>query len=482
VKKHSLAFLSLSILFVFFFSCKKINESTDLGGGLIPGVDNINTFEISLATITDNHFLQDSPVVRPSDLVVAGHIDDPVFGTTHANFQFGVLPNIFRHNPFYKDSVQVIDSVVLSLAYAGGWGDTTNGIQTLRVFEIQPTATQFRRDSLFRYDDPGSEFPTTGAELGSKTFQVSKLKDPIIIREPDSTQVTNVVRIPLDNSIGQRLSVLDTSSTSTGGFGSDSTFRTILRGFSIKADNSGNVLTYFDLTNTDKSKLTVYYRVIHWDGSVDTLAYDFPHVVFRAFNMAEAKTNYIQRNRAGSEWDVALNNGTTSDSLIYLQTSPSGSYVSVVVPGLENLSNRVIHLAEIIGSVPIQYHNTTLTPPSRLFMDRKRDTNFFLFERDIPVNFDGSLVLDNFGGVLRTNTYKMNITRYVQNIITRGEVNDTLRLYAPFRSTLTLSDPGTKLPETQFADRIGRGRVVLAGGNYSDTALALRLRIIYSNL
>ena len=35
-------------LLILLFSCKKINDSTSLGGGLIPPVDNISTFDTTL--------------------------------------------------------------------------------------------------------------------------------------------------------------------------------------------------------------------------------------------------------------------------------------------------------------------------------------------------------------------------------------------------------------------------------------------------
>ena len=61
------------------------------------------------------------------------------------------------------------------------------------------------------------------------------------------------------------------------------------------------------------------------------------------------------------------------------------------------------------------------------------------------------------------------------------QVNDTLRLYAPFRTILFDKNLGSKQSVT-IAENIAYGRVVLAGGNYPNLSQRLRLRIVYSNL
>lgn len=484
MKKYRLAFFILSVLFISFFSCKKINEATDLGGGLIPGVDNVNTFEVALNTITNNALYNDTVKVGYSDLVALGDVNDPLFGHTHANVSFAITPAFLGVYPFgKKDSLVAIDSVVLSLAYRRAWGDTVgNGIQTLRVYEIAQNSG-FRDDTVYRYKDPASDFTnaTTGGELGSKTFMIRNLDDSISIRNPGDTadiKVVNVVRIRLNNNLGLRFSQYDTTgSQATGGYHADSTqggiFRDLFKGLAIKADNTGNALSYFSLSDVANTKLTVYYRT-KTNGDTIASAVDFIH-------RSNGRTNYVNQT-PGVDWNNQLTNGT-SDSLIFLQTAPSGSYASLVIPGLTGFNNKIVHLAEIIAVIPPQYQSLVYTPPARLFLDRKRDSSHFLFERDIPVNgIDGSLNLQNFGGALQSNTYRFNITRYVQNIITRGEKSDTLRLHAPFRTRLAISQPENKLPEIGILEKISGGRVILGGGTYSDSLQRLRLRIIYSNL
>ena len=118
MKKLSPSALIALVLFnVIVISCTKINEATELGGDLIPEVDNINTFEATYETVTDNRrFTDTTRIVNSSDLVV-GHLNDPEFGKVDAGFHFNVLPTQFGKYPFvHKDSVIVMDSVVLQLA------------------------------------------------------------------------------------------------------------------------------------------------------------------------------------------------------------------------------------------------------------------------------------------------------------------------------------------------------------------------------
>jgi hypothetical protein len=46
---------------VLFSACRKINEATELGGGLIPPVDNITTFDTSITIQAFNDTLGQMP-------------------------------------------------------------------------------------------------------------------------------------------------------------------------------------------------------------------------------------------------------------------------------------------------------------------------------------------------------------------------------------------------------------------------------------
>jgi hypothetical protein len=483
VKKHyRIFFFAAPFLLIGFISCKKINEATDLGGDLIPAVDNVNTFEVALNAVTNNMLYNDTSKVNYSDLVAAGDLNDPEFGTTHAGFHFNITPVSLGTNPFLgRDTTKIIDSVVLSLQYDNSYGDTLNGFQTLHVYEIAPNQ-DFKDTVLYKYADPSTDFPTTGSELGSATFTAKSAKDSIrLIRAGDTTTVNNVVRIRLDNSLGERFAQYDTTASMlSGGYHSDTTsgsiFRKLFAGFAIKADNGSNMLSYFDLTATSQTRLTVYYQIVHNNGKRDTLSTDFNH-------RTNGQANYVKMTPA-SNWATYLNNGTPDDDKLYIQSAPSGSYASINVPDLSTLGNKVIHKAEIITSVLPSAGADKFTPPPYLFLDYTNSgtpDTAFLFDRDINLGVNQSIDLSLFGGNLKNNQYRFDITRYVQGIVTRHTPNDTLRLYAPLRTQLFVPLAGIYV-RPQIEQAIGMGRVVLGGGNFVNADQRLRLRIIYSNL
>ena len=473
MKKNRLALLFISLSLIGFFSCKKINEATEIGDGLIPPIDNINTFQVDYEASTINRIFFDSTRVGYFDYLALGHIDDAEFGSMHANFAFNLSStSMYGTYPFKpkKDTIHTIDSVVLQLAYAGAYGDTLgNGIQTVSVFEIDQNAV-FRSDTAYFYNDPASDFG--GALLGTKTYSIRDDLDSTLVQEPGDTAaryIKNVLRIRLNNSIGDKIASFTTDSGgANSGFSTDSAFKKLLPGLSVKSSNSGNAFAYFNLADINNTRLIVYYRYKH-NGNDTTSAVSFVHSGFGQSNFVNVQP--------GGNWVAAIDNSNADK--IYLQGSPSGAYGSIKIPGLDTLNNKVIHRAELIA--PAVIISPAYPAPARLFLDRLRDGKPRLFENDLPASFDGSVDYDLFGGTLRNNEYKFNITRYVQGIVTRNEPNDTLRIYAPFKTTVFSSALNFRI-NIPVLSRIAEGRVVLGGGNYPVSSQRLRLRIIYSNL
>ena len=480
MKKFSPAFVFLIVtFFLVLFSCKKINEATELGGDLIPAVDNVSTFEVSLNTVTKNLLTPDSTKVLYTDLyqdqLALGDINDPEFGHVHANFCFNLSAPAYGSYPFLpkKDTIHTIDSVVLSLRYTAAYGDTLgNGVQTVNVYEIpySGAGTGFRADTVYRYNDPSSDF--TGTQVGSKTYTITSLDDSLPVENPGVTfKAANVVRIRLNNSVGAKLASMGTDLSATGGYYSDSLFRTLFNGLAIKSANTGNALSYFSLSDT-ATKLIVYYRY-NKDGKDTTGIVQYSHRI-------NGQSNYVNV-QAGGNWATALNNSAADK--IYVQSSPSGSYASIVIPGLSSFGNKVIHRAEIIATKVPSINDNLFKPPFRLLLDRirKNADSSFLFEKDLLLGSDGSVGYVNFGGTINNNLYRFNITRYVQSIVTSHQPNDTLRLWAPLRAWEYSANLGSYVANLPVNSLVANGRVVLGGGNYSDSSSRLRLRIVYSN-
>lgn len=495
MKKYSSAFFLLSVsILIAFFSCKKINEATEVGGDLVPAVDNIHTFEATLDAKTNNRLFNDTTTLGFFDDVALGHLNDPEFGVTDANAYFDIARPSYGVYPFQvkKDSVKTIDSVVLSLSYTGGYGDTSNTPITVRVFELAPSGSGFDDTTIYKFAGT-KNFNLAGGQLGSKTFLPKSLNDSVpVIRPGDTTKVTRVLRIPLSTTLGLRFRNYDTCCA----YKNDSNFKASFRGFAVKADATGNSLAYFSIADQSKTKLIIYYKG-QINGKDSTLSTEFIHIPFvpnvaithNPANFINGQANEIIRNYSGNALTY-LNSGPGDDDKLYIQSGP-GTYATIKIPGLDTFKNKVIHRAEIIAT-RISPSTDVLTAPTRLMLDRinKTSDTAFMFQNDLVANLDGSIGYAAFGGTLQSdNAYHFNITRYVQSLVTKRLPNDTLRLYAPFRTTLfntslgTVASPKGIFISVPNLSHIAQGRVVLAGGNYTaNPASRLRLRIIYSDL
>lgn len=486
MKKHRLSVPSL-VLFVstifLFFSCKKVNESTELGGPLVPEIDNVTTFETFLATETDNRILEDTNFVGYQDPIAIGAItNDPEFGQTIGNGYFNISSPVYHAYPFTSRENLVIDSVVLSLRYSGIYGDS-NSLQTVRVYEVAPTETSFNDDSLHRLNR--ADFATTGPELGSATFIPSRLKDSVSIIRKDTVKVANVLRIRLSNSLGQRFANFDTNNDpATGGFYNDTLFKQLFRGLAIKAEaGTGNGLAYF-LPSNASTNLTVYYKATI-NGVLDQSSVVFTH-------RTGGQANTIRRT-AGGGWATYLGNGTPADDKLYIQSTP-GSFGSIRIPALSTFSNSVIHLAELVVSRLPSAQENIFTAPPILFLDHvSANDSVYTFPKDMQLELTpsqgaifGTVNFNAFGGRIRPtdNKYHFNITGYVQDLVIGREANHTLRLSAPYFTEIRHKPlgNGNNFVAIPVANFVSNGRVVVAGGSHADPALRLQLRVVYSKI
>ena len=464
------------VLSVLAIGCTKI-RSTEIGTELIPAVDNINTFDTTLEVITDNFIFPDSTAPRLTQtssggvpLLLAGQInDDPQFGKTTGSLFFHFRPATFPYSYQVTDSLY-LDSVVLSLSWSGFVAGDTNRFQKFNVHLLQTTP---RLDSAYSINDaiPYNQL------VGSRTFSPSELNDSVPVFR---RKVANQLRIRLDNQLGQQLLLLDSAAGKP--FNNDSLFKRFLPGLAVVPDptnSSANALMGFNLSDSN-SHIRVYYRYDSL-GKRDTTYASFGYTLGTGF------ANQIRRQYNGSEVLSATAPG--SDSLVYIQATP-GTYATVKIPSLNGFKtakgNVVVHIAQLVMTqVPTTGQNDDVfTGPEFLYLDYfdsvKKINQPFLFDA-FP---DGSYQPPFFGGNRRKITgpsgtinaeYKFNLTRHVQNIITRNESNSTLHLSAPYLIRYDNPFIFTGL------NNLARGRVKLGGGN-NRSPQKMYLRIVYSKI
>jgi hypothetical protein len=464
---------------IFLSQCTKI-KGTDIGAELLPIVDNIITFDTTFEVIATTYVTPDSLLPRigrdangNAGQYILGHIsNDPQFGKTTGSIFFELLPPNFPY--FFQNSADslYLDSAVLCLRWTNTFGDT-NALQTInvhRVSELLRLDTVYNTNRNVRY----------GELIGSKTFAPKELDDSVSTFR--QTRV-NQLRIKLNNSFSRSLLAFDTTARSP--YYNDTIFRDFFKGFALIPQTNGtsaNALMSFAMSDTS-THLRLYYRYDK-DGVRDTTYRDF------RFNSLYpgAGVNYVQRVYNGSEAALHLGDKPRGDSLVYLQSAP-GTYALLQIPGLtefkQKKGNVVVHLAKLsmeetetpgrrssLFGTPeflyLEYLDTLNNAYSPLFNDAFLDGQFepFFFggQRKYVKDFSNNLV----------SAYDMNITRYIQGIITKNNPNFKLKLHAPY--AVRYED----LLITFALNNLARGNVVLGGGSHSTKKM--KFRVIYSKL
>ena len=482
--RNPLAFTASFVLFflIFFSSCKKINEATELGSELIPEVDNINTFADTLAVETYNELftnLNDTTPISKTDIHYLGQINnDPLFGRTTGSIFLELKPSSYKYS-FQDHDAITIDSVVLVMNFRDLYGDSTIS-QTVTVKEVAQEAN-FKRDSFYLIT--GTPFATTRT-LGTKTFYPKDLNDSVYAFEE---RAANQLRIRLDDTFGQELLTKD----STNAYLSDSAFRKYFKGFAVLPEgSSGNAVMGFALADTN-TKLSLYYKYVK--GTTKDTA--VRHFYFNSSSSASA--NFVKRERDAAEIKTYLENGSTPDQFGYIQNTP-GTYVRVKIPGLASLSNRVIHRAELIVKQVYDPTDALFTPPSNLFIDalvpdangNPEDDKYKAVPYDLTFNNDGSMNLAGLGAIAtRTfdnanpvSVWRLNLSRYVQNVVNKREAPTDFRIYSPFFAEFLLAQGSATTLYRQINPTSTKYRVKVGGGNHPDRSKQMLLRIVYSNI
>ncbi len=473
--KLPLAFTGFILFSFLSWQCTKI-DSTNLGGDLIPAIDNVNTFEEIISVVANNYdsipFGKGCATVLPTDDHALGYIGtDPLFGTTKAIIYTELKPARFPFGFDAKASDRTLDSVVLVLSYKNIFGDSSKP-QRVQVHEI---AGNFNPDT-----STCKVYPFKPAVLGSASYTPARLSDSVKAFRDTSK---NQLRIRLSNTFGQTLLAMDSIRT-------DSLFKDFFKGFAIVPDNLGNALTYFSLVD-GKTKLAIYYKIKRANLTDSTVVTNF------GFLPGDKSANNIVRNRSGAEV-VNFSNANSNpagDNFVYIQSAP-GTFAELKIPGLAGLSNRIIHRAEIIME---QVASTStldqfFTAPNFLFLDLRDSVNgafhpvpcdFRLFEgRPDIANFGGFKTFLNAAPGTSIATYTFNVSRYVQKLITNKRSTPTLRLSAPnYVRTAQgyVDDCNLPVPPLFFAlNNVAMGRVKLVGGSFLPNRI--RLRIVYSKI
>ncbi len=489
VKRFSFSILILTIL---FSACTRVSSS-ELGLGLLPSMDAINTKDTIIDVEAETVDMLDSVKVYGNDDHILGEItNDPIFGKTKATMFFQLVPQYF---PFYipgtRDSI-IVDSAVLVLKYNGFYGDSSVPVK-INVNQVDPT-TPLDIKQYYSANYPDAYGIKAGSALGNPvTVDLARVGDSVINRYE---KAKDQIRFRLyDRIANQFIKVFDSNTA----YHNDTTLRAYFPGFALSIDPTANknVLLKINLADTN-TKLALYYKSNYTPlGATGVKDTTVAYLKFSLISNGDA--NFIKRDRTGSE--LAKHLGKGKDSLVYIQTSP-GTSVKIKIPGLRTFANKLIHRAELITEqVPddarITGLETQMLPPKYLFLGAYDSTNKVF--RTVPndyqtaantelfARFGGYLTYKALNGYDKVASYNFNITRYVQGVISRTDSLFDLRMYAPVNDSVIYVPPypynktsSTEYLGTSLGNQPAYGRVRLGGGSHSK--FKMRLRIYYSDL
>lgn len=390
------------------------------------------TDTLTLSTIT---IAEDSIPSAQNTLNLLGSYIDPVFGLTSASFSAQLrIPSSnvnFGSNP-------LVDSVILSLAYKGYYGDSTNiGSQNVLVHRI---SEDIYKDTIY---------------YSNKTFQTSdQLANINIVPAPyDSVEIDGVkvaphLRIKLDDLFAQNVIL---SQSGQLPLSTDAEWIKYFKGIQLStntasANQQGGIM-YFDYSSS-LTRLTVYY---HNDAD-DSLSYQF------VINDNSSRVNHYSHDFTGSVAGMTLNDSIAGLQNLYLQ-SLSGTKVKIQLPflfNLKNIPNLSINKAELI--IPAQnVSGNVYKAPVRLLVNAIDSSGNAEFIQDI---FES---LTYYNGSLNETSaeYRFNIARHIQQLLNGTKQNYGLYLVASGAA-------------------VNGNRVILNGAGQINGNQRMRLAITYS--
>lgn len=402
-----------------------------------PDIDNITIFFSDTAFIVSYSEIEDS--VRsdetPSNLL--GSFKDPVFGTSSAGFYTQVR---LSSNDVNFGTSPVFDSLILSLAYNGYYGDSTVP-QKVIIYEL---GEDIYRDSNY-YSNRSFKF--NKPELANYTF-FPKPSDSVNV---DGEMQAPQLRINLNQTLADKL----LHNASPDNLANNYNFLTFFKGLYLKtsiAAGNGSIL-YFDPLSAI-SKLTLYYH-----NSTDTTSYNF--VINE--NCARINTfNHSDYSDANAALiSQAINNDTSlGQTRLYIQAM-AGVRTKLQLPNLKNyFDNGKIAINSASLVITLDESDLTIndfTPPARLGLVKLDENGALYFVSDY------NLGSSYFGGYYNESKkeYRFNIAKHVQEIL-NGDIIDYGLVLLPDKRQMTAN------------------RVVLNGPESFNNKL--RLELIYTKL
>lgn len=434
--KHFL--LTLFVALIAFASCKKL---PDIGSSLQPNSSFIKVAFSGEHDIVAETEHVDSLSTKAASLSLVGDLNDPIFGNSNLSFytQIGLTSNSIKWG-----EGATTDSIVLQMIYSGYYGDTLTPL-TLKVYEV---AESMSGDSMTYYSTTSFAH---GEELANYTFAPRPRTRSNI---DDDSLTTAVVRIPIDNALGEKFISNESQ------FSSNTTFMNYFNGLHVSCEpvSGTGSICYFNLLNT-KSYLRIYYH-----NDYDTTFYDF--------NVSD---KYIRFNHFDHDYTTAqapiVFDDTTNSQYLYVQ-STAGVRSRLIFPNIAQWAkdmntNVLINEAKLImtgaNGMINGVNNDTLmfSQPAQLVVVKAKEDGSYSI---LPDQLVGT---SYYNGMYdpKTDQVWFRISEYVQDLVLAGPDAENYGLFV-----------------YTYSGANNAKRWIFHGPDSQDTTSRVKLEIIYSQI
>lgn len=454
-KKQELVYkfvIGFVCLIVAFASCT--DELSKAGLGLLPTGDLVTirkttVKDIQAYTVSDEKQRTDEPGYN-----LLGTYVDPIFGKTTADFACQFRLTGF---PDFSKNAQP-DSLVLYLLYMDFYGDTITP-QKLNVYEL----TSDLDIDLKYYQDINLK-ALAGTKVGEINY-LPKLElwfDSLkTIPTPGSSKTTpkdtviQEIAIKLNASLTQKLLAADEATWSD-----NDKFMAYFKGLYVEASDlnqGGAIMNIYTLASG--SRMVLHYH----NSEKDSLVYNFN------INDNAARVNRFVQDYSSTDFVENLDKLDVQDDKLYIQ-STGGLRSKIFIPSLGNWSDSTdyaINQAELIFQIDtIGTDVTKQLPHERLLLAAiaksvvdQKDSAYYLSDYAFSPQY--------FGGTYNKtdHTYRFNIAKHLQDIISKKEGKENLGFYL----------------ESTVKNSIYR-RTVLEGITNDPNKSGIRLEVTYSKI
>lgn len=439
----------LAVTVVFLYSCDK--DFNAIGDGLI-GDDHFGLEPEKYDVVAFNQEV--TPV--QSNLLATnalGIYDNPVFGTTTANFvtqlalssyaptigETPVIENAVLTIPYFKTTTEVKEDGSQVYRLDSIYGDK-NGKLDLKVFEsgVQMRNSYFSGGSQlpqFYYTNQNDSFETEAKKIGNFLNDsiaspventafffdakeiVTKTIDPDTKKEVVTRTAPQMV-LHLNKAFFQD-KILNAPASKLA---SEDVFQQYFRGLYFNVAKSGASPTNMALLNFAEGKITINYRAKTASTTDDAATTERKQLVLNLKSTATASTASFLQNLRKPEYEAAITtnvNPTAGDGRLYIKGG-QGSLAVIRLSGfasqLETIrkSNWKVNEANLVFNIDAG-KMAGADEPMRVYLYNLTNNTVLLdYSADDTAAYGG---LINKGTDKRGKTYKIRITNHIRNLI-----------------------------------------------------------------